>query len=109
MRHSRRLSQISFLALVFLALVVSGCSNVTVHVQNDTGTYVRIAHCVDDSADFAPGDTFDVGGVPDEGDLLCRVARGETPGQCVAIPHAAAIHNTFPLSRAVTVPIARCD
>lgn len=107
-RVARPLRIASFiLAPVFAALIV-GCASVKIHVKNDTGTNVRIANCVDDSADIEPGGTFDVGGVPDHEELLCTVSPNQEDGHCVAIPNAHTIRGTFLLSHAIRVPKARC-
>jgi uncharacterized protein YceK len=98
-----------FLLALVIALLASGCSSVTVQVKNDTGAYVRIAHCVDDSADVDPGDTFDAGGVTDHGELLCVVSRNEENGRCMAIADASSIHGTFLLSHAMRVARSRCE
>jgi len=103
----RRLSPLLLTAI--LALLVSGCASVKIHVKNDTGVYVRIAHCVDDSADVEPGETFDAEGVPDHEELLCVAAPNQEHGHCVAIPDARSIHDTFLLSHAIRVPKSRCN
>jgi hypothetical protein len=97
-----------FILTAFFATLIVGCANVKIHIKNDTGTYVRIANCVDDSADIEPGETFDVGGVPSHGELLCTVSPNQEHTHCVAIPNAQAVHGTFLLSHAIRVPKSRC-
>jgi hypothetical protein len=96
------------LALLGFALPIAGCAHVTVQVRNDTGKYVRIASCVDDSADIGPGETFDAGGLTEEDRLFCIVAPNAENGRCVAIPHAHEIHETFLLSEAIPAPHDKC-
>jgi hypothetical protein len=97
---ARRLLLIAFTAAV--ALVGSGCSHATIEVRNDTGAEVRVADCVDDSADVAPGNTFTAEGRPEHDALECQIGNGGTMTRCVRIP-VSAEETPFRLSRAVVV------
>src|SRR5262245_41607759 len=102
-------SRVLLLLVIPIAVLVVGCAHATVHVENDTGTYVRIASCVDDSADMQPGETFDAGGVTEDDRLYCTVAPNAENGRCVAIPNAHEIDGTFLLSRAIPVAQSKCE
>lgn len=108
-QHPRQVRR-GLLAVVLGLLVgiAGGCGNVMVPVGNDTGAYVRVADCVDDSADVEPNETFDANGIPSNDELVCLVTRSHGFEQCVAIPHVHTIHGTFPLSHAIETPMTRC-
>ncbi len=96
-------------AVVLLsALAIVGCASVDVSMRNDSGTDLRISACVDDTINVAAGETFRVGGVPEQGDLLCLVIHHDGSELCVAVPNAKDIDGTFPLSRAIPVAMSRC-
>ena len=103
-------SLITALAVIVVSVAAMGCANtVNITVRNDTGEDLRIAHCVDDALNLNAGQTFHAYGIPQEGNLICRVTRDEGALQkCVSFPNADAITGTYPLSRAVRVPLSRC-
>jgi hypothetical protein len=101
----RRLRSGAVLVLLPLMLVSTGCANVHVSVRNDTGAEVRIARCVDDSADVEAGDTFTAEGVPQHNELSCRVTHNNGSQLCVSIP---TVSNTYSLSRAIRASRMSC-
>ena len=90
-------------------LLVSACaSSVTVNVRNDTGAGVRIAGCVDDSADVGPDGAFDASGVPQGGQVRCDVATVDAHEHCVAIQRPRSVRGTVLLSRLTAVRSGWC-
>lgn len=94
---------------VLLGSTVGCASSVTVRVLNDSGQPVRIASCVDDSADIGAGQEFNAQGVPSHGALACLVTAGDQPSRCVALKLRIRRSAIVPLSRFSTVPESRCS
>lgn len=102
-KHSLLLFAAIISGSVLLGLVVAGCSNANVQLINDTGTHLRISHCVDDALDVDVGQTFEAYGATENNQLFCLITRSEFSDNehCVAIPHADALSGAFPLSQAI--------
>lgn len=99
-----------FAALVILGIVTlgTGCAHMTVSVRNDTQEYLRVADCVDDSVDVAPGDTFTAEGRSKNDKLVCWITRSNGSHRCVTVPRLEGTQRAFPLSRATEVPASKC-
>jgi hypothetical protein len=91
---------------VFVARGIS--RHVAVDVRNDGSRAVRIAGCVDDAADVAPGEVFTAEGSPPNNWLPCLVTYGSLPSRCLAILGVKSVKRTVALSELVRVNDSEC-
>jgi hypothetical protein len=91
--------------------VVRGITrHVTLTVRNDSALVVRIADCVDGSAqNVNPGETFTAEGSPPHDRLPCLIGNGSGRSRCFVIPHVRSVKGTYPLSRLVAVAESECS
>ncbi len=108
----KRVSMIGLVIVVLAVIgvfVVRGISrHVAVDVRNDGALAVRVASCVDDSADVNPGEVFTAEGSPPNDRLACLVTYGAAPSQCLAILRVKSVKGTVALSHLVRVSESEC-
>jgi hypothetical protein len=99
-------------ASVSAVLALAGCglgNSVSIRVRNDRPVTLRIASCVDDAQDVAPGGQFDAEGVPHHGKIACLVTIAHGPERCLAIRVPTSGMKASRVSRGDVTPASRCD